>query len=65
MKLISWVFVLIVSVSMLGCSANVETFDSTATMGQQMADLEASYKAGAISQDDYNKAKNILLKKYK
>jgi uncharacterized membrane protein len=65
MKLISWLLILIVSFSMLGCSANVKTFDSTATLGQQMEDLEASYKAGAITEGEYNKAKNILIKRYK
>ena len=65
MKPLSWLLVLLVSFSMLGCSANVETFDSTATMGQQMQDLEASYKAGAITEGEYNKAKDVLMKRYK
>lgn len=65
MKPLSWLLVLLVSFSMLGCSANVETFDSTATMGKQMEDLEASYKAGVITESEYKKAKDILLKKYK
>ena len=65
MKLISSLLVLMVSLSMLGCSSNVKTFNSTATMGEQMKDLDASYKAGAITEDEYNKAKSIILKKYK
>lgn len=65
MKLMSGLLVLIVSFSMLGCSANVETFNSSATMGQQMEDLDASYKAGAITESEYNKAKDIIMKRYK
>ena len=45
MKIMIQVLFLVVTLSMLGCSANVETFDSTATLGQQMEDLDASYKA--------------------
>jgi len=65
MKLTGLLLVLIISFSLLGCSANVKTFDSTATMGEQMKDLDASYQAGAITEDEYNKAKKVIMNKYK
>jgi hypothetical protein len=37
---------------------------STTTMGQELIDLEKSYKDGIISEKEYEKAKKAILKKY-
>jgi len=37
---------------------------STTTMGQELMDLEKSYKDGIISEKEYEKAKKDILKKY-
>jgi hypothetical protein len=38
---------------------------STTTMGQELMDLEESYKQGIISEKEYEKAKKTILEKYK
>jgi hypothetical protein len=45
-----------------GGGAKVQT--SSTTMGQELMDLEASYKQGLISEKEYNSAKKKILKKY-
>jgi hypothetical protein len=42
-----------------GGGANVQ--DNTATLGQQLIDLDAAYKKGIITEKEYEKAKNKLL----
>jgi hypothetical protein len=49
-----------------GCSgggANVTA--SSTTMGQELQDLEESYKQGIITEREYNKAKDDILKRYR
>ena len=45
-----------------GGSANVKTTTSTVSIGQQLIDLKKAYDSGAMSQDQYNKAKSKLIK---
>jgi hypothetical protein len=45
-----------------GGGAKVQT--SSTTMGQELMDLEASYKQGLISEKEYNSARKKILKKY-
>lgn len=42
-------------------SRNVTT---TTTMGQELMDLEQSYKQGIITQSEYEKARKSILKRY-
>jgi hypothetical protein len=42
-----------------GGGANVQ--DNTATLGQQLIDLDAAYKKGIITEKEYEKAKRKLL----
>jgi hypothetical protein len=48
-----------------GGGAKVESSVSTQTLGQQLIDLDKAYKEGVITEKEYNKAKEGLLKKYK
>jgi len=45
-----------------GGGAKVEA--STTTMGQELMDLDASYKKGLLSEDEYNSARKKIMKKY-
>jgi hypothetical protein len=38
---------------------------STQTLGQELTDLQQAYDTGAISESEYDKAKQSLLKKYR
>ncbi len=53
---------LLIALSSAGCGgggANVQ--DNTATLGQQLIDLDAAYKKGIITEKEYEKAKKKLL----
>jgi hypothetical protein len=44
-----------------GGGAKVQTY--TTTLGQELQDLEASYKNGIITEKQYNEAKKALIEK--
>jgi len=44
-----------------GGGANVKTTTSTVSIGQQLIDLKNAYTTGAITQDQYEKAKQKLI----
>jgi uncharacterized membrane protein len=46
-----------------GGGAKVEA--STTTLGQELIDLDESYKKGLISEKEYKKARENILKRYK
>jgi hypothetical protein len=48
-----------------GCASNVETFNSSSGLGKQLEDIQQAYKTDAISEDEYKKAKEILIDHYK
>jgi hypothetical protein len=49
-----------------GCGGGgAKVQQSTTTMGQELMDLEASYKQGIITEKEYNRAKAKILKKYR
>jgi len=53
---------------LIGCGgggAKVKTTTTTVTLGQQLIDLDAAFKKGALDEKQYNKAKKELLDKYK
>lgn len=53
------------TVSMIGCGgggANVRQDTYTTTLGQELQDLEEAYKAGIITEKEYNQAKDKLIK---
>jgi hypothetical protein len=47
-----------------GGTTRVETTNSV-TLGQQLTDLDKAYKDGVITEKEYNKAKESMLKQYK
>jgi hypothetical protein len=57
------------TVLVLGLSAcgggGATTQVSTKTLGQELSDLKQAYESGAMSEKEYNKARETLLKKYK
>lgn len=57
--------VLLFSLTLTACSGGGATMQaSTTTMGQELMDLNASYKKGLISEKEYDKAKDTILEKY-
>ena len=48
-----------------GGGARVQATTSSATLGQELEDLQAAYEKGIITEKEYNKAKKEILKKYK
>ena len=47
-----------------GGGAKVETTTTNTTMGQELMDLDASYKKGLLSESEYKKAKKNIMKRY-
>lgn len=47
-----------------GGGAKVESQITTTTMGQELQDLEESYKKGLLSDSEYKKARKAILKRY-
>ncbi len=64
MKQATYLFTCLLSCFLFACSSNVETFDSTQSLGTQLDDLHKAYDANAITENEYNKAKEILIKRY-
>jgi hypothetical protein len=49
-----------------GCGGGGATFKTSGdkTLGQELQDLQATYEKGIITQDEYEKTKKRLIKKY-
>lgn len=57
--------VLLISLGITACSGGGATMQATTTtMGQELQDLDASYKQGIITEKEYEKAKEAILDKY-
>ena len=59
---------LLLCASFFGCgggSAKVSSQIMTTSLGQEMTDLEAAYKAGVINEKEYKAAKKGLMKRFK
>ena len=57
--------ILLTSVVAVGCGGGGAEIQSTSTtMGQELMDLDASYKKGIISEKEYNAAKKDILNRY-
>ena len=57
---------LVAALLVVGCGGGgAEIKQSNTTMGQELMDLEESYKKGIITEKEYNKAKEAILKRHK
>ncbi|WP_456413767.1 hypothetical protein [Thiolapillus sp.] len=56
--------VALVSLGGCGSSTQVSSRVTTTTMGQELQDLEESYKKGLLSESEYKKARKSILKRY-
>lgn len=66
LKLLTVAFVTVFMLT--GCGgggAKVTTTNTSTTMGQELLDLDASYKQGLITEKQYNKSKQDIMKRYK
>ena len=48
-----------------GGDTKVESTTTTTTMGQELMDLDESYKKGILTEKEYKKAKENILDRYK
>jgi len=64
----SYLFIFIVSLTLVltGCGGGDTTVKaSNTTMGQELQDLDATYKKGIITEKEYKRAKSDILDRYK
>ncbi len=47
-----------------GGGAKVESTVNATTMGQELQDLEESYKKGLLTEEEYKQARKAILKRY-
>ena len=67
MTQIKILFIMLFVLSISACGgggAKVQTTTTNTTMGQELMDLDASYKKGLLSEKEYNKSKNKIMKRY-
>ena len=55
--------VLVAPAALTGCSSSKTTTNTSATVGQQLIDLDRAYKDGVITKDQYEKMKKELIRK--
>ena len=56
--------VFVLALSACGGGGSSQTTVSTKTLGQELTDLKQAYDAGAISEKEYNKAREEILEHY-
>ena len=66
-RILTLVLIVLMSVNFMACGGgtktDVVTETSTTTLGQELQDLDKAYKDGIISEKEYEKAKEKLIKK--
>ena len=66
-RICTLVLIVLMSVNFMACGdgtkTDVVTETSTTTLGQELQDLDKAYKDGIISEEEYKKAKEKLIKK--
>ena len=66
-RICALVLIVLVSVNFVACGGgtktDVKTETSTTTLGQELLDLDKAYKDGIITEKEYEKAKEKLIKK--
>ena len=61
------IVLLVTFLGLSGCGgggAEVKSTVTTTTMGQELQDLEESYKKGLLTEEEYKKARKAILKRY-
>ena len=65
-KLTIWIFTVMIAISLIvaGCGGGGAKVQQTnVTLGQELIDLEKAYKQGLLSEKEYKKQREILMKK--
>ncbi len=61
-------FIIVLSTALLvacgGGGATVENTTTNTTMGQELMDLDASYKKGLLTEKEYQRAKKNIMNRY-
>lgn len=64
---IKFIFLMLLVISLTGCGgggAKVQTTSTSTTMGQELMDLDESYKKGILTEKEYNNAKENIMDRY-
>jgi hypothetical protein len=60
------IFTIVMGGLFVGCGGGgAQVQQSSATLGQELADLQTAYEKGIITEKEYNRAKKEILRKYK
>jgi len=66
LKMSTVLFLILVTLSLASCGGGDTTVKaSNTTMGQELQDLDATFKNGIITKREYENAKEDILKRYK
>ncbi len=56
--------ILIFSLAVTGCGSDKSTAIYSHSLGEELIDLEKAYKIGALTEDEFNDAKENLIDRY-
>ena len=66
-KIIKFLFIAVFFFTLAACGgggAKVQTTTTNTTMGQELIDLDDSYKKGLLTEKEYNKSKKNIMERY-
>jgi len=65
MSQIKILFICTIFSLLVACGGGAKVETTTTTMGQELMDLDESYKKGLLTEKEYNNAKENIMDRYK